>query len=190
MDAQQFRLKTAPNYYRTSEKNVNPSRVEQQLTQPSQSLNSRYPGSAPIAQDANVFTDYSPRCAKNIPVGEQYATRQWLQHNAEDIIKISRERQAKATGASYMNAATTPPPVAIIKCDKAKCDYFPGSSMASWINKNNIPTGIDRADQAPPLFGTFEFNMRYPPSEPNKTITHRFEGGRNTPRGSLGPTKV
>lgn len=178
MDAQLFRLPTEPQYYKGG--SLNQGEVENQISKPAQSLNARYPGSVAIAADGNVFTDYRPKCTKNVPTGQQYATRQWLQHNAEDIIKVSRERQAKATGASYMNASTVPPPVAIAKCDIDKCGYYPSNANSSV----QIPTGIERGDIAPPLFGTFEFGYQYPTANVTAGITRLYEGGRNTPRGS------
>jgi len=178
MDSQQFRTITAPNYYAgATSRNV--SKVETQIASPSVGLNSRYPGYAAITQDANIFTDYRPKCEKNIPYGQQFATRQWLQHNAENIIITSRERQARATGANYMNASTVPPVVAKVQCDIKSCSYYPATNL---MTGNKIPTGVSRVDEAPPLFGTFEFREgklfdRTPP-----TMTTRYEGGRNTPR--------
>ena len=174
-DAAMFILRSHPNYYSKSQNNV---ATEKQFTQPASSLNARYPGYAAITQDANIFTDYRSKCEKNIPTGQQFATRQWFQHNAESIIKLSRERQAKATGAAFASADTVPPPVAVVKCDTAKCEYYPSNNLSS-----QTPTGIERADKAPPLFGTFDF--AYKPSAPNSVqgVTTHFEGGRNSLRG-------
>ena len=178
-DAEMFILPTQPNYYSETQNNISP---EKHLTQPSRALNSRYHSYAAIAADANIFTDYRPKCEKNIPTGQQYATRQWFQHNAENIIKLSRERQAKATGATFASADTVPPPVAIVKCDTAKCEYYPSNNTST-----QTPTGIERGDKAPPLFGTFDFAYKSWAEKPEQLVTTRFEGGRNTPRGSVRP---
>jgi len=183
MDAQDFRLPTNPNLFPSY--NVSPKQVESQLTQPAESLNARYPGYAAMASDGNVFTDYRPQCTKNIPVGQQFATRQWLQHNAEQLIQVSRDRQAKAVGAAFLNASTIPPPVAYVKCQTDKCAYYPGQNSS-----DQIPTGIEREDKAPELFGTFAFAYRSTPPKPKQLTTTRYEGGRNSPRGALGPIKV
>ena len=179
MDAQQFRTITAPNYYEASTSR-NISKVETQISKPTVGENSRYPGYAAITEDANIFTDYRPKCEKNIPYGQQYATRQWLQHNAENIIITSRERQARATGANYMHASTIPPSVANVQCDTASCSYYPATNL---MNGGKIPTGVTRADKAPPLFGTFEFREGQLFNKSPPTITKHYEGGRNTPRG-------
>jgi len=174
MDSQQFQRVSSPNLYPV----VKPNNrfVESQIFQQAHALNSRYSGSVAIAEDANVFTDYRPKCTKNIPSGQQYASRQWLQHNAENMIKLSRERQAKSVGAGYMHAATVTQGIASVKCDVNKCAYYPGGD-----HQNSV--GIDRMDAAPDLFGTFSFNMQMPAQNPKNTITTRYEGGRNSVRG-------
>lgn len=174
-DAAMFILPSQPNYYSKSQNNV---ATEKYFTQPTYSRNARYPGYAAITQDGSIFTDYRPKCEKNIPTGQQYATRQWFQHNAENIIKLSRERQAKATGAAFASADTVPPPVALVKCDTGKCAYYPSNNPSS-----QTPTGIERADKAPPLFGTFDFAYKAWAQDPVQGVTRHFEGGRNSLRG-------
>jgi hypothetical protein len=181
-NAAMFIQPTQPNYYNKTQNSVAP---EKQFTQAKYSRDARYPEYAAITADGSIFTDYRPKCEKNIPAGQQYATRQWFQHNAENIIKLSRERQAKATGASFASADTVPPHVAVVKCDTTKCEYYPSYSTSS-----QIPTGIERADKAPPLFGTFDFAYKSWASAPKQLTTSRFEGGRNTPRGSRDPIKT
>lgn len=183
MDSQQFLLPTNPNLYSSSEKNVNKA-VEKQVAKRSTAANPRYPGYAAIAEDGNIFTDYRPKCEKNIPTGQQYATRQWFQHNAENIINYSREKQAREVGGGFYHAETVPSSVAVVKCDAASCSFYPGKGS------QGIPTGIERADVAPELFGTFNTGLKMYPPSPKHPQTNRYEGGRNTPRGSLGPTKV
>jgi hypothetical protein len=179
MNAQQFRIPTSPNPFPSY--NVSPKQVESQLAQPAEQLNARYPGYAPRTSDGTLFTDYSPQCTKNTPVGQQYATRQWLQHNAEQFIQVSRDRQVKALGASFQNAATVPPPVAYVKCTTDTCEYYPGARTTT---TGPIPTGIERTESAPPLFGTFEYAYRTPAPKPAHRTTTHYEGGRNTPRGT------
>lgn len=174
MDSQQFQRVSSPNLYPS----VRPNNrlVESQVFQQSHALNSRYSGSAAIASDAKIFTDYRPQCIKNIPTGQQYASRQWLQHNAETMIKLSRERQAKSVGAGYKHADTVPSPIAEVKCDVNKCAYYPGG-------QRNNSIGIERMDAAPDLFGTFSFSMQMPAQTPTNMTTTKYEGGRNSIRG-------
>ena len=183
MDSQQFVNVSEPNYYRAAKTNVNPAFIEKQIgnNQPKYALNARFPGYAPMASDGNVFTDYRPKCENNIPYGQQFASQQWFQHNAENIIKISRERQAKAIGANFMHADTVPPPVAIVKCGVDKCAYYPGPVKGS---SSSTPTGIERDDKAPPLFGTFDFAYKPVPPSPKQLLNRKNEGGRNSPRGT------
>lgn len=189
MDSQAFRLKTSPNFYAAAaQPSVNTAAVEAQSTRPAYALNARYPGYAARAEDGNVFTEYRPKCTRNVPVGQQFATRQWFQHNAENIIKMSRDRQGAAVGAEYENASTIPPSIAIVRCDTKECGYYPAEST-TFGGPEFIPTGVERADKAPELFGTFEFKSRAAPPKPVDLTTKRYEGGRNTPRGSLGPIK-
>ena len=180
MDSQQFVNVSEPNYYRAAKINVNQVFIEKQIGKPTYALNTRFPGYAPMAEDANIFTDYRPNCANNIPSGQQFASQQWFQHNAENIIKISRERQAKSIGANFLHADTVPPPVAIVKCGIDKCAYYPGPSPSP----NSVPTGIERDDKAPPLFGTFDFAYKPAPPSPKQLLNRKNEGGRNSPRGT------
>lgn len=144
---------------------------------------SRYPAYAALMSDARLVTDYRSKCEKNVPVGQQFATHQFMVHNANALIEESRKRQAIWNGALFGLAATQPPPATVQRCDADGC-RFEG-------NRDIFGLGIERASEPlPALFGTFE-------TDPGMTerakdvrrvaLTTRYEGGRNSMRGIEGP---
>jgi hypothetical protein len=179
MDSQFFRVPTQPNYYsgmprseaeRVAVKTV----VSTRNTQPT--MDNRFPGWAAPMADGRLITDYRPHCNQNIPAGKQFATKEWIQTNTDDIIEISRSRQAHATGAIYGNDMTVePPPESMVKCEKTECMFF-SSGLRNGIGTERV------YDKAPDLFGTFTFPRMKAPT-PHVGINQRFEGGRNSWRG-------
>jgi hypothetical protein len=134
----------------------------------------RYPGWAAPMNDGRIATDYRSHCEVNIPTGMQYASRQFMQKNADALISQARKRQAAATGAGLAwDSSTLMPPVAYVSCDTGECHM-------SEANPRGM--GVERMDAAPELFGTFA--QSYPsmgtPAKPS--LTQREEGGRNTRR--------
>jgi hypothetical protein len=137
----------------------------------------RFPTWAAPMEDGRISTDYRSRCEVNIPTGQQYATRQFMQANGEAIMHKSRQRQAESSGAgnSY-DGSTEARPLAYVQCDTVNCGY---------VAADPLGIGIERKEGCPELFGTFA------PSRPAWTkptappLTHVYEGGRNTPRGNF-----
>lgn len=179
MDSQFFRVATHPNYYHglsshQAEKMANRTTVSTRNTQPS--TDSRFPGWAAPMEDGRLVTDYRPHCNQNIPAGQQFATKEWIQTNSEDLIAISRSRYAQATGAIYSYDMTVEaPPESLVKCDKVGCDFMPSGKY------NGI--GTERVyDRAPELFGTYTPTKMKAP-KPHIALNPRFEGGRNSWRG-------
>ena len=136
----------------------------------------RYPGYASIMEDGRLLTDYRTNCSQNLPTGTQYPSRLWLQHNANTIIALSRDRLAKETGAgkSY-DASIELPPIGYVMCDIAGCGYIP--------SRNPRGLGIERKDRAAPLFGTWAQSSPVYAKKDPLMLTKNYEGGRNTPRG-------
>jgi hypothetical protein len=134
----------------------------------------RYHGWAAPMEDGRLATDYRPKCSANIATGTQFATRSWMQHNAESIMNLSQKRSAELVGAGRSYMPMEPAPAAYIKCNKDECRYTPAGDSG---------IGVKRTENVPELFGTFA------PSAPNSRIidkplmTMYYEGGRNTPRG-------
>lgn len=179
MDSQFFRIATQPNYYHglssyEAEKVANRTTVSTRNTQPS--IDSRFPGWAAPMEDGRLVTDYRPHCNQNIPAGKQFATKEWIQTNSEDLIEISRARYAQSTGAIYAYDMTVEaPPESLVKCDKVGCEFMPSGKY------NGI--GTERVyDRAPELFGTYTVTKLKAPS-PRIGLNQRFEGGRNSWRG-------
>ena len=138
----------------------------------------RYPGWAAPMSDGRLTTDYRPKCSLNFPTGTQFASRRFMQANAESIMNRSRQRQAELAGAGMsFDSRTVVPGSSIISCDSEMCSYYP-------YVENGI--GVERQEQVPELFGTFAASKAsiQRPAEP--LITTRYEGGRNSIRGQVG----
>jgi len=172
MDANLFRLPTTPNYYTTNQESI--PYVKRRATA-TPAPDARFPGWAAPIQDGRLVTDYRSHCETNIPTKAQEKSRIWIQRNAEDIIRISRERVADVTGMKYgVDMSIVPGPASYVHCTAAGCQYSPG-----------VPggVGVERKDTAPYLLGTLE------PSGYDRQFTHiqkmtiHPEGGRNTRRG-------
>jgi len=137
----------------------------------------RYPGYAAQMDDARLITDYRPNSSKNIPAGQQFASKQWLQDNATQIISISRTRQATLAGAgrSY-DSRIEAPARAYVKCDQTQCSYTKGSADG---------IGIARTEPVPSLFGTFAESSAFSGTRDDAIMTTYEEGGRNSRRGDF-----
>ena len=178
MDAKLFRLPTSPNYY-SGVSSANPFELkEQQKRSQLPTSDSRYPGWAAPMADGRLVTDYSSHCSQNIPIGKQYATKEWMTKNALEIIRVGRDRSSQQAGAIYgLDPTVVPPPATIVKCETYDCFRNPTHAEGG--------IGIERADVATPeLFGTWdnaEWGATAPPAK--TALTTVYEGGRNTPRG-------
>lgn len=181
MDSRFFRRTTDPNFYEnvptgydakgTAYKTV----VSDRNTLPT--ADSRFPGYAGPMADGRLITDYRPHCNQNIPAGSQYGVKEWMVKNSSSIMDVSRSRQAQVTGAIYKDDPTVVPnPVATIKCTKTDCEY-------TAYDERGI--GIERADKAPELFGTFTVLGRMHPPPSKTSLTTNYEVGRNTVRGRV-----
>lgn len=159
---------------------VQPTNVAPLMFEPAP--DNRYPAYAALMSDGRLVTDYRSKCERNVPVGKQFATHQFMVHNADTLIAESRRRQALWNGAVFGMAATEPRPAVIQTCDADRCTIEPTGDF--------FGVGIERAEPVPELFGTFQVE---PTSKENAkdtrrvTITTRYEGGRNTPRTKQGP---
>jgi hypothetical protein len=176
MDAKLFRLPTSPNLVR-SVASARPADIGQiGKAQHFPAPDARFPGWAGPMADSRLVTDYSSHCSKNIPTGRQYSTKEFMQKNAEDIIALSRRRQAEITGADLpFDTSVVPPPASVIECKPDSCKITATKRLGG--------IGMERLDAAPDLFGTFQIISPVPAPRPNVSLTRTYEGGRNTPRG-------
>ena len=142
-------------------------------------IDNRYPAFAAQMQDGRLVTDYRNHCSRNIPAGSQFATKQWMVTHGEDIIRMSRQRQAEWTGAALGLANTVPPPADIVHSTPFNSEVMPTGAAAG--------IGVARADAAAPdLFGTFTVAPSLAETRANKkniATTTKYEGGRNSLRG-------
>jgi hypothetical protein len=128
-------------------------------------------------EDGRLVTDYRAHCEVNMPTGTQFASRRFMQKNAEDLIRQSRTRQANLTGAGLAyDSATEMPAVAFVKCDTAECRFSRGTPTG---------VGIERTEGCPELFGTFARSKPSWSKPAAPPLTKRYEGRRNTPRGNF-----
>ena len=175
MDSKFFRLTTNPNLYpATQPADVRDIGTNQELPAP----DSRFPGWAAPMSDARLVTDYQPHCARNIPAGQQFATKGWIQRNASQVMDYSRKVYAQRMGGFLAYDSTVvPPPAMVVDCKPGGCSR----------SLTEAPGGIgtERADAAcPELFGTFSYaGMANVKAEPRVGITTKQEGGRNSVRG-------
>jgi hypothetical protein len=128
-------------------------------------------------EDGRLVTSYQNHCSQNIPTGSQFATRVWMVHNADEIIKVSRDRAAQQNGAIYgLDPTVVPSLASIVSCTRSECSR----------TSTNIEGGIGMAralTDVPELFGTWDARIPTVTPKPNISVTSRYEGGRNTPRG-------
>jgi len=175
MDSKLFRLPTKPNFYAAS---GNPFDAEQQQKRsdaPTPDI--RFPGWAAPMADGRLVTEYKNHCSRNIPTGSQFATKEWMTKNAEDIIRVGRERFSLQTGAQYgLDSSVVPPPALLVECRTDNCTRT--------LTDKPGGIGMERiGSDAPELFGTWTTQVLDLPPKPRVGLTTYFEGGRNSPRG-------
>lgn len=179
MDSKLFRLPTKPNFY-AAIATASPFDFDQRQKHTQlAAVDPRYPGWAGQMADGRLVTSYQNHCSRNVPTGQQFATKEWMTKNAVKLIDLSRQRYAETTGAVYaFDKSVVPPPVAVRSCSRADCG-LKETGAAGGI-------GVERADAAaPPLFGTWEpEHPLFGAPKPSISMTQRYEGGRNTPRGA------
>jgi hypothetical protein len=145
---------------------------------------SRYPAYAALMSDGRLVTDYRSKCEKNVPVGKQFATHQFMVANAEMLMAESRRRQALWNGAVFGLSATQPPAAVVQSCTADECTFR--------ATGDKFGIGLERQSEGvPALFGTFEVEPTAAETSRdarNVALTTRFEGGRNSMRGAQGPT--
>jgi len=178
MDRKGFLLRSEPDLV------VHPSRtiVNQEVTREIDATktvpptDSRYPAYAGVMEDGHFITDYRQACVGRAPPGTQYSVKEWTVANTDEIIRISRKRQAQSTGHVFGTANTEAPPVEIQQCSTDSCIIRPTFSQ--------FGIGLERVDKAPPLFGTFQFGPEPMTASKNIQLTDlnkEIRYGRNTP---------
>ena len=178
LTADGFREAQSPWFFTQPNQYILETRLDKIITPKKNTVptpDNRYSGWAGPMDDGRLVTDYRAHCATNIQTGYQFASKQFLQKNADKIISQSRQRQAQNSGAgmSY-DFRTDVPAQSFVKCSPTMCQV-----------RENVSSGIgtERVESVPELFGTFAPSQKsmFTPATPS--ITSRFEGGRNTVRG-------
>lgn len=181
MDSQLFRVTTNPNYYPSINEYIAAQKAKKTvISQRGGGIpapDARFPGWAAPLADGRLVTDYRPHCYRDVPAGYQFAATQFIQHNTDDIINVSRRRQAEQAGAVYpFDRTVVPPPANTNTCTPMGCELE--------VTGARLGIGMEREGaEAPPLFGTFTFPPTRPQPAPKVALTHVYEGGRNTVRG-------
>jgi hypothetical protein len=177
MDTKHFRKISEPNVYASYNKvKVDEKQyLDNQFPHPAiLTPDNRYNGWPAIMSDGRLTTDYFDHCSKNIPVGKQYPTKEWLQKNATNLIEYARHNTFPTTRP--LDKSVVPPPSQILKTSKYNC------FMANTNLTNGI--GVERDNNnTPDLFGTFALQP-FEDKPQNDLLTQNYEGGRNTPRGT------
>jgi len=185
MDPKLFRLPTLPNYYEPSPPPQKLREAARAQTLPAP--NSRFPGYPAPMEDARLVTDYEPRCASNIPAGQQFPTKRFMQHNGEGMMEMSRRLSAKRMGADFMFDTTVVPPLAeVVSCTRSACKRSPNYEAGVGAGANpyeGAPIGTGRHEPVPELFGTYTVPYTTP-FPPKIQYTRTYEGGRNSLRGA------
>ena len=172
MDSKNFRKISQPNLYA----NYNSVKVKENIYALPNDIapDNRYNGWVAQMSDGRLATDYNNHCSKNIPAGEQYPTKAWLQKNGNKVIDFSRKNQFPVT--KNLDSSVVPPPAQILKTTKYDSKLVP--------TKQNLGIGFERDNNVTPdLFGTFS-HVTFQDKPQNSLTTKYFEGGRNTPRGT------
>ena len=172
-----FRLPTSPNYYSADTVPLIKNREPGQLPSP----DSRFPGWAAPMSDGRLVTDYAAHCESSIPAGRQFPTKHWMQNHTPEIIDLSRRIAARRTGAIYaFDPNVVPPPATKVFCKPDSCQRI-ATHAAGGI-------GLEREGaDAPELFGTYSPITGAPAPAAHTPLTSRYEGGRNSLRGRVGP---
>jgi len=141
---------------------------------------SRYPDYAAPMEDGRLVTDYRPNCSTRAPYGHQNATNNWLVENANEVVRVARQRQAEYTGAVYGAPFRGPPPASVQTCSVYGCSYSEGK--AGGVG-SPAGLGVERANSvAPVLPGTFDprpFYSHLQTPTQRTGLNRRNEGGRN-----------
>jgi hypothetical protein len=181
MDSKLFVLPTEPNYYsntpgpRVAKAAAITGAFPEGQYYVGPAPDSRFSGWAAPLEDGRLVTDYRAHCERNIPAGKQFATHQWIQRNADEIIELSRQRQSEAAGANRgFDNTIVPAAENIVTCDTFACGY------SQTMIQGGI--GTERREPVPELFGTFNTDVTQR-TQPLPPITRMFEGGRNSLRG-------
>jgi hypothetical protein len=178
MDRKGFRIASEPELViQPSRKVVRQETMREfEATKTIPAPDARFTAYAAPMSDGRLVTDYRDRCVTRAPPGTQFSVKNWIIHNTDEVIRLSRDRQVQLTGQALGTANTELPPALYQGCTPERCDIR-ASGYADGL-------GIERTDKAPPLFGTFSF----PPTESTLSKNHEkislnrtIEYGRNTP---------
>ena len=142
----EFAPLTEPDYRRLSESTVSQNAVAASHQLPTDDV--RYPWFSAQMTDSRYVTDYRPRCAANVPCGSQNKTREWMMHNASEIIDVSRKRMAERSGYADIYKVPRMPEEYRTICDAYQCQRTPATS-GGWA------IGEGRPNSVPALFGTY-----------------------------------
>ena len=189
MDINGFRTPQSPWFFTQPPTTLvdirNSERTPEKQTKSLPTQDNRYPGWAAPMNDGRLVTDYRSRCELKVPAGSQFATRLFMQRNADSIMSQSRKRQAINTGAGLSYDGTTEIPAAeYVKCSTSECKIRPAFSE---LGGQAEGVGIVRIEGVPPLFGTFSAKSASILSPAKHSLTQVQEGGRNSVRGKFAP---
>lgn len=177
MDSKGFRIKGEldsvyqPTYWAVRQETAR----EFNATKTTAAPDNRFRAYAAPLEDGRLVTDYRQSCVTRAPYGKQSAVKAWTVHSADEIIRLTRERQLQDTGHVLGTADTVPPAAEEQTCDVNRCRMY-GTGATFGI-------GLERTDKCPELFGTFDAQPNAATLAKNKVsiaLNSVNEYGRNT----------
>jgi hypothetical protein len=178
MDKKGFRIRSEPELIYEPTRTIVDQEVQREInaekTDPAP--DARYYAYAAMMEDGRHVTDYRQACVSRAPPGTQFAVKQWTIHNTDELVNISRSRQAQTTGHVLGTANTDIPPSILQSCTPDSCKIQSSGY--------EYGVGIERNDRAPSLFGTFDYAPNPITLSKNKTsieLNNEIKYGRNTP---------
>lgn len=178
MDRQGFRLKGEPDVVRQPSRYRVKQETQREInaTKTCAAPDNRFRGYAALLEDGRLLTDYRQSCVTRAPPGEQFAVKNWMVHNTDEILRISRDRQVQNTGHALGTADTEVPGAFVQTCTPYGCEFYPTNAP--------LGLGLERSEPTPALFGTFDFKPTWSTQQRNQEFTSLnkvVEYGRNTP---------
>jgi hypothetical protein len=178
MDRKGFRIASEPELvYQPSRKIVQQETMREfEATKTIPAPDARFSAYAAPMSDGRLVTDYRDKCVTRAPPGTQFSVKNWIVHNTDEVIRLSRDRQVQLTGQALGTAATELPPAQYQGCTPERCEIRP-SGYSDGI-------GIERTDKAPELFGTFTFQPTaetLSKDQEHTQLNRSIQYGRNTP---------
>ena len=138
----------------------------------------RYSDYAGPMDDGRIITDYRPSCVSRAPYGHQNATKEWLVKNADEVVNVSRMRQAETSGAIYGARYYGPKAESVQKCGAYGCKVKTVAEEGQGQGRERYNASAAPAEA---YYGSFDpvGLFQGSPGPKHIQLTRRSEGGVN-----------